>query len=100
MTTVLADLAGDCSLLALRKVTRTPRAAGMMAAFYHDVRICQCPILFCYYLVVGETRVLEGVKVQQVGGFRRELNVLTLNKERIVVLDNGPNQISTHVLFT
>ena len=52
------------------------------------------------YLVVGNTRVLERVEVQQVGGFRRELNILTLNKERVVVLDDGPNQISTHLMYT
>jgi hypothetical protein len=48
------------------------------------------------YLVVGKTRVLERVDVLQVGGFRRELNILTLNKERVVVLDNSPDQIGTH----
>ena len=48
------------------------------------------------YLVVGKTRVLERVDVLQVSGFRRELNVLTLNKERVVVLDNSPDQIGTH----
>jgi hypothetical protein len=50
------------------------------------------------YLVVGKTRVLERVDVLQVSGFRRELNIVTLNKERVVVLDNSPDQIGTHVL--
>jgi hypothetical protein len=50
------------------------------------------------YLVVSKTRVLVGVDVQQVGGFRRELNTLTLDKEGVVVLDNLPDQFGTHRL--
>jgi hypothetical protein len=43
--------------------------------------------------------VLVGVDVQQVGGFRGELDTLTLNKERVVVLDNLPNQFGAHGLL-
>ena len=50
------------------------------------------------YLVVGNTRVLEGVEVSQVTGFRRKLSVVTLDEERVVVLDDSPNQFGTHFL--
>ena len=101
ITTELADLAGEFCFLALRVVTRTPRAAGMIATDY-KIYIYQSRCLdhthIVYYLVVSETRVLEGVNVGQVGGFRGELNTRTLNKERVVVSDDSPDQFGTHFL--
>jgi hypothetical protein len=48
-------------------------------------------LLFLFYLVVGNARVLERVEVHQVGGLSRELSIVTLDKERVVVLDDSPN---------
>jgi hypothetical protein len=69
--------------------TTSSRDDGSVLYFY--LILLLIPHCFYLYLVVGNTRVLEGVKVQQVRRFRRELNVLTLNKERVVVLDDSPN---------
>jgi hypothetical protein len=103
MTATFLALAGFCSLPAFFKVTRTPRAAALTPTDYVHVHfrtssLSFFPLLYTHYLVVSKTRVLVGVDVQQVGGFRRELNTLTLDKEGVVVLDNLPDQFGTHRL--
>ena len=62
--------------------------------------MCSGVYVYMYiYLVVGNTRVLEGVQVGQVTRFSGELNVSTLNEERVVVLNQSPDQIGAHDLL-
>lgn len=49
--------------------------------------MCQCAPM---YLLVGDSRELERVLVQQVASLRGELNAVALDQEGVVVLDKEP----------
>lgn len=52
------------------------------------------------YLLVGNTRVLERVLVQQVASLRGELNSVTLDQEGVVVLDKKPAKVKANKNIT
>lgn len=50
------------------------------------------------YLGLGNTGELEGVQVGKVTGLARELDVVALDKEGVVVLNQRPDQFGAHDL--